>query len=139
MYVTCWTTNEVVIFDLTKDSIIGRVTTLYTPYGAALTPDGSELWTAAYGSNKIHIISTATNQVIAEIDSVSSFPVAITFTPDDASYAYVACELSTGGAHHHATGGVAPSSYVVIDRKTRKILSLQELPGTSTNIITGYK
>ena len=76
--------------------------------------------------------------MIATIDSVSQYPRAISFTPDGA-YAYVACELSAGGVHHHVTGGAPPSSYVVIDRKARKIISVQELPAVSTEIVTGYK
>jgi YVTN family beta-propeller protein len=138
MYVTCENTSEVVFFDLTRDSIIARVPTPILPWGAALTPDGSELWTATLGSNNVHVISTSTNQVIAEIDSVSQNPHAITITPDGA-YAYVACEFSSGGEHHHATGGVPPSSYVVINCKTRKIISIQDLPALSVGIVVGYK
>src|SRR5207248_3197117 len=104
----------------------------------SLSPEGSELWTVAYGSNAVYVISTATKQVIVEIDSVSSQPRAISITPDGA-YAYVACELSAGGVHHHATGGSPPSSYVVIDCKTRKVISIQELPAYSIGITIGYK
>jgi YVTN family beta-propeller protein len=138
MYVTCLNTSEVVVFDLIKDSIVARIPTPLLPLGAALTPDGSELWTVLYGSNGVDVISTATNQVIAEIDSVSQYPNVITFTPDGA-YAYIACELAAGGVHHHGTGGLPPSSYVVVDTKTRKIISIEELPAISVGIVTGYK
>ncbi|MFI5263393.1 MAG: hypothetical protein ACHQM6_02640 [Candidatus Kapaibacterium sp.] len=138
MYVTCLNTSEVVVFDLVKDSIIARIPTPGLPLGAAITPDGSELWATLYGSNAIDVISTTTNQVITKIDSVSQYPDAIIFTPDG-NYAFIACELSAGGVHHHITGGLPPSSYVVIDTKGRKILSIQELPAISVGIVAGYK
>jgi YVTN family beta-propeller protein len=138
MYAACQGTSEIVALDLIKDSIIARIPVQYGPWGEALTPDGSALWVVDYISSQITIISTTSNQVIATIDSVSQDPRAITFTPDGA-YAFVACELSAGGVHHHVTGGLPPSSYVVIDTKTRKILSIQELPALSTGIVAGYK
>lgn len=139
MYVTSENTSEVVVFDLTRDSIIARIPTPILPCGAALTPDGSELWTAEWGSSKVHVISTATNQVLTEIDSVGKDPHAITITPDGA-FAYVVCEFSAGGgSHNHGTGGQAPSSYVVIECKTRKIVTTQDLPGLSIGITAGYK
>jgi len=138
MFVTCVNTSEVVAFDLTKDSIIGRIPVPYFPSGAAVTPDESELWTVATGTNKIFISNTSTNLLTAEIDSVSLDPQVITFTPDGA-FAYIGCEFASGGVHHHETGGSPPSSYVVIDTKTRKILAVQELPAYSVSIVTGYK
>ena len=138
LYVTCLNTSEVVVFDLVRDSIIARIPIPSNPWGEALSPDGSELWIATWGANSVHVVSTATNQVIAKIDSVSLVPHAITITPDGA-YAYVACELASGGAHHHGTGATAPSSFVIIDCKTRKIVSIEELPSTSTGIVAGYK
>jgi YVTN family beta-propeller protein len=138
LYVTCLNTSEVVVFDLVKDSITARIPIPSNPWGEALSPDGSELWIATWGANAVHVVSTATNQVIAKIDSVSQVPHAITITPDGA-YAYVACELASGGAHHHGTGASAPSSFVVIDCKTRTIVSIEELPSTSTSIMAGYK
>ena len=96
------------------------------------------MWVTAYGANKINVVNTVTNQVIAEIDSISQNPRAITITPDGA-FAFVACELASGGVHHHGTGGLPPSSYVVIDCKTRKVISIQELPALSVGIAVGYK
>jgi YVTN family beta-propeller protein len=138
MYVSCENTNEVVVFDLTRDSIIARTPVNILPWGLALTPDDKELWVTAYGDSDVYVLNTATNQVLTIIDTVSALPHAITITPDGA-YVYVACELSSGGAHHHATGGQPPSSYVVINRKTRKILSIQELPALSVDITIGYR
>jgi len=138
MYVSCENTNEIVVFNLTNDSITSRIPILYSPWGLALTPDGSELWVAGYSDSTIQVVSTVTNQVVSIIDTVSNFPHAIVITPDG-NYAYVACELSSGGAHHHVTGGQPPSSYVVIDRKARKILSIQELPSYSVDITIGYR
>lgn len=139
MYVTCIGSSEVIAFDLMQDTIVARIPIHYQPWGEALRPPNeAELWTATYGSNAIHVISTSENKVVFQIDSISQLPRAITFTPDGA-FAYVACELSAGGAHHHGTGGVAPSSYVVIDCNTRKVVSIQDLPATSVSVTVGYK
>jgi DNA-binding beta-propeller fold protein YncE len=137
MYVTCNSSSEVVAFDLTKDSIIARIPIPYQPWGAAMRPNTNELWTATYGSNAVHIINTSLNQLTSEVDSVSQFPRAISFTPDGV-YAYVACELAGASTHHH--GGTGPaSSYVVIDCNTRKVISIQELPALSVDIAVGYR
>ena len=138
MYISCLNSSEIVVVDLIKDSIISRIPILYGPWGEALTPDGSELWVADYVSNQVDVISTTTNRVIAKIDSVSQYPHAIAITSDGA-FAYIACELSSGGVHHHVTGGLPPSSYVVIDCKKRAVLSIQELPAFSVGIVMGYK
>ncbi|MFI5263830.1 MAG: hypothetical protein ACHQM6_04890 [Candidatus Kapaibacterium sp.] len=138
MFVSCQGTSEIVELDLRKDSIVARIPIQYGPWGEAISPDGSELWVVNYLSNQVQIISTSTNNTLAVIDSISQYPRAITFTPDGA-YAFVACELSAGGVHHHVTGGLPPSSYVVINCRTRKVLSIQELPAVSTSIVTGYK
>ncbi|MDP4218902.1 MAG: YncE family protein [Bacteroidota bacterium] len=138
LYVTCNNTHEVVVFDLVKDTIKARIPVNNFPWGEALSPDGSELWVVTWGTNSIHVISTSTNQLITEIDSVSQNPHAVTITPDGA-FAYVACEFSAGGAHHHETGGLPESSYVVIDCKTRKIISIQELPAYSIDVKAAYK
>jgi YVTN family beta-propeller protein len=138
LYVTCNNTHEVVVFDLVQDTIKARIPVNNFPWGEVLSPDGSELWVVTWGTNSIHVISTVTNQVITEIDSVSQNPHAITITPDGA-FAYVACEFSAGGAHHHETGGLPESSYVVIDCKTKKIVSIQDLPAYSIDVKAAYK
>jgi YVTN family beta-propeller protein len=138
MYVSCQGTSEIVELDLRKDSVVARIPIQYGPWGEAISPDGSELWVVNYLSNQVQVIGTSTNNTLAVIDSISQYPRAITFTPDGA-YAFVACELSAGGVHHHVTGGLPPSSFVVINCRTRKVLSIQELPAVSTAIVTGYK
>jgi YVTN family beta-propeller protein len=136
MYVTCVNTSEVVVFDLQKDSIISRIKLPNSPRAEALSPDGKELWAATW-VNTIHVISTQTNQIIAEVDSVSQSPSAMMFTPDR-KYVYVACQYLLGGHHHASNAPVAPSSYVVIDAATRKILYISELPGISVGIVGGF-
>ncbi len=137
MYVTCVNTSEVVVFDLEKDSIISRIKLPNSPRAEALSPDGSELWAATW-VNTVHVISTATNHIIANIDSVSQGPHDMTFTPDG-KYVYVACEYLLGGHHHNSSyAAVSPSSYVVIDRVTRKIVTVTELPGYSVGIANGF-
>jgi len=138
MYVSCYNSSEIVVFNLTNDSISARVPINHNPDGMALTPDGTELWTVLYGDSVVSVINTSTHQVIARIDSVSYLPNSISITPDG-NYAYVSCDLSAGGAHHHATGGLPSSSYVVIDCKKRAILSIIELPPLSVGVTIGYK
>ncbi|MEI8134590.1 MAG: YncE family protein [bacterium] len=138
MYVSCLNTSEVVEINLTNDSIINRIPVLHNPWGLTLSPDGLELWVAVWGSSSVEAISTQTNQRIARLDSTSSLPHAITITPDG-RHVIAVCELAAGGAHHHGTGGTPPSSYVVMDRLTKKIVSVNDLPSLSLDITMGYK
>ena len=57
------------------------------PYGLALTPDGTQLWVADFGGDKVDVIDTGTNKVVSSI-VVGLLPSFIAFTPDG-SKAYV--------------------------------------------------
>jgi YVTN family beta-propeller protein len=137
MYVSALNQHSIVVFNLTKDSIVKRIRVEYNPFGLALTPDGSELWAAGWGSNNVQVINTATNEVIAKIDSVNLFPHAIAITPDGL-FAYVTCELSSGGAHNHGSG-TEFSRVVIIDCRTKKIVGSQSVPASSLGIVIGYR
>ena len=58
-----------------------------TPYAAATTPNGSEVWVVNYSSNTVSVISTSSNTVISTI-AVGSSPSAIAINPAG-TYAYV--------------------------------------------------
>ncbi|MEP7234447.1 MAG: hypothetical protein ABI778_04045 [Ignavibacteriota bacterium] len=137
MYVSCAGTAEVVVFDLRGDSIISRIQLLSSPRAAALSPNGKELWVATR-LNSIHVISTKTNTIIAQIDSVGESPSDMLFTADGKDV-YVACQYLEPRHSHHAGGGpVASSSYVVISAQTKKIISTFEVPGVSVGITRAY-
>jgi phospholipase C len=58
------------------------------PYGAAATPDGSEVWVTESGTNTVSVISTSTTKITGTV-VVGIYPHGIAITPDG-STAYVA-------------------------------------------------
>jgi phospholipase C len=58
------------------------------PYGAAATPDGSEVWVTESGTNTVSVISTSTNKITNTV-VVGIYPHGIAITPDGKT-AYVA-------------------------------------------------
>jgi len=58
------------------------------PYGAAATPDGSEVWVTESGTNTVSVISTSTTKIVNTV-VVGIYPHGIAITPDG-STAYVA-------------------------------------------------
>jgi len=58
------------------------------PYGAAATPDGSEVWVTESGTNTVSVISTSTNKITGTV-VVGLYPHGIAITPDGKT-AYVA-------------------------------------------------
>ena len=58
------------------------------PYGAAATPDGSEVWVTESGTNTVSIISTSTGKITSTV-VVGIYPHGIAITPDGKT-AYVA-------------------------------------------------
>jgi phospholipase C len=58
------------------------------PYGAAATPDGSEVWVTESGTNTVSVISTSTNKITGTV-VVGIYPHGIAITPDGKT-AYVA-------------------------------------------------
>jgi len=127
--------QEVTVFDLRTDSIIARISTQLSPYGAALTSDGKELWVANTGSNSVSIIDAVLLQPLLTLDTIASQPRSICFTPDGI-YVYIACQGLKGSSHH--MGGPPPSSVIVIDRGTRKLIATIELPTLSVSIAPGF-
>ncbi len=138
LYVGCQNSSEVVVFDLHLDSIIARIPVLFNPYGSHLTPDGSELWVAAWGSDQIKVISTLTNTVTATIDSINTNPRSVAFSRDG-KVAYVTTEKLDGGVHNHGVNGGAPASGIyIIDRITKKVIYTFAGAGYATEITTNF-
>jgi phospholipase C len=70
----------------TLGSAISSGTT--NPYGAAATPDGSEVWVTESGTNTVSVISTSTTKIVNTV-VVGIYPHGIAITPDGKT-AYVA-------------------------------------------------
>ncbi len=58
------------------------------PYALALSPNGTSIYVANFGSNTVSVIDTATNKITASVP-VGSYPSAIAISPNG-SKVYVA-------------------------------------------------
>ena len=77
------------IFSTTTFTLASAVSSGTTnPYGAAATPDGSEVWVTESGTNTVSIISTSTGKITSTV-VVGIYPHGIAITPDGKT-AYVA-------------------------------------------------
>ncbi|HEY5318802.1 MAG TPA: alkaline phosphatase family protein [Solirubrobacteraceae bacterium] len=81
--------GNVAILDASRMTLVKSITSGFTnPYGAAATPDGTEVWVTESGTNTVSVISTATNTITATV-VVGIYPHGIAITPDG-TRAYVA-------------------------------------------------
>lgn len=83
VFVTCSATNLVCTVDASNDSnlfIVNEIGVGTTPWGAALTPDGSLLYITNKGSNNVSVISTVLNTVIETIP-VGTSPWGVAINP----------------------------------------------------------
>jgi len=81
--------GNVAIFNASTYALASAIASGNTnPYGAAATPDGSEVWVTESGTNTVSVISTATNTITATV-VVGIYPHGIVITPDGTT-AYVA-------------------------------------------------
>lgn len=135
LFASCLEKQEVVVLDLLSDSVIARISVQFSPYGIAATPNGSEVWVANTGSNSITIIDAASLQTITTLDTIAAEPRDIRFT-SDGMYAYIACHGLKGASHH--IGGPPPSSVIMIETATRKIVTTIELPTFSVSVALGF-
>ncbi|MBV8218823.1 MAG: beta-propeller fold lactonase family protein, partial [Solirubrobacterales bacterium] len=77
------------IFDTSTFTLASAIASGTTnPYGAAATPDGSEVWVTESGTNTVSVISTSSNTITKTI-LVGIYPHGIAITPDGKT-AYVA-------------------------------------------------
>ena len=81
--------GNVAILDTSTFTLASAVSSGTTnPYGAAATPDGSEVWVTESGANTVSVISTSTNKITGTV-VVGIYPHGIAITPDGKT-AYVA-------------------------------------------------
>ena len=73
--------NDVSVIDTATNTVIATIPVGSTPYGVAVTPDGSKVYVTNFGSNTVSVIDGATNTVIATIPIANS-PGGVAVTPD---------------------------------------------------------
>jgi YVTN family beta-propeller protein len=106
-YVTNTVSGSVTVIDRAT----GAVKSLALGAGAeglTLSPNGKELWVAWRAGNRISILSTSTDEVIATIDAGGDGPQRIQFTPNGA-------EVWTSNVRSNTLG--------VFDASTRKLIA----------------
>jgi YVTN family beta-propeller protein len=82
--------NRVEVIDISTNSIFTTIpingVNDYGPTGIAITPDGSEVYVTIRGSDKVVVISTATNTVVSSISLTGSDTPPPYFSPSRNSY-----------------------------------------------------
>ena len=82
-------TSSVSVIDTSSNVVVATIPLgVVQARGVALSPDGTRLYVATYGSNSIKVINTASNSVIATIP-VGNLPLGVDASPDG-SKVYVA-------------------------------------------------
>ena len=74
-------TGNVTVIDLSTDSIIAQVYSGEGAEGAAVSPNGDELWVTNRAENTISVFNTKTLALISKIDC-GDFPIRIKFSPN---------------------------------------------------------
>jgi YVTN family beta-propeller protein len=82
-YIPNATDGTVSVIDTATNTVSTTVTVGSSPTGAAVTPDGTQVYVtnSSHSSNSVSVIDTATNTVGATI-SVGSNPIGVAVTPD---------------------------------------------------------
>ena len=84
--------GTVSVIDTVTNAVITTVPVGFSPFGVAVTPDGSKVYVANSGSNNVAVIDTVTNAVIAKVP-VGLDAAGVAVTPNG-SKVYVANEGS---------------------------------------------
>ena len=92
-YITNQNSNTVSVIDTATDTVIATIPVGLSPFGVAVSPDGSKVYVANTGANTLSVIDTATNTVSATVP-VGFGPRGVAVKPDR-SKVYVAVQLST--------------------------------------------
>ena len=111
-YVVNQRDNTVSVVDPSTNLVTATIPVTTNPFGAGITPDGSEVW-VLHASRQIDVISTATNTVVGTFGVAMSgnlFDVA--FTPDGATA--VLTGNSGGGAQSIAFVDVATRTLITV-------------------------
>jgi YVTN family beta-propeller protein len=93
-YIGVFGNNTVAVFDSANNQLLSTIRVPagphgvvgLTPHGLAMTPDGSQVLVAGFGTNRVSAIDTATNEVTWSVPVASPHNIAIT---PDGQTAYV--------------------------------------------------
>lgn len=96
LYVANLRGNNVSVIDPATNTVVATVPVGANPEGVAVSPDGSQAWTANNSSSTVSVIDTATNTVVSTI-AVGRLPGPVSFAPDGA-HAYVGTSSAPGSA-----------------------------------------
>ena len=89
VYATNITTDDVSVLDAATGAPDGAAIPVGTsPYGVAVTSDGTRAYASSFGTNAVSVIDAATRAVVATIP-VGASPIGVAMSPDD-SLVYVA-------------------------------------------------
>jgi YVTN family beta-propeller protein len=105
-YVTNVRSNNVSVIDTATNQVVATVAVGSTPFGVAVTSDGTHTYVTNRDSNSVSVIDTATNQVVTTV-AVGSQPLGVAITPD--------------GAHAYVTNANSPN-VSVIDTVTNQVM-----------------
>ena len=72
--------NTVLVIDTATNTVVATIAVGQTPFGVAITPDGTRAYVAEANSFTVSVIDTATNTVVASI-AVGLFPEGVAITP----------------------------------------------------------
>src|SRR6266849_5613706 len=64
-YITNQSSSTVSVIDTATDTVIATIPVGLTPFGVAVSPEGSKVYVANLASNTVSVIDTATNTIIA--------------------------------------------------------------------------
>ncbi len=132
--------SDLRVIDLAGDSLYTIIPTGGPGFLADLTPDGSEIYVADWGSRSVTVINATTFQREATImDPYFAFPHGVAFTPDG-RYALITNENQNGAApaHHPTEGGGARGNITIIDTQTRLVVKAIDLEPVSAGIAVKF-
>ena len=80
-YITNHGSNTVSVIDTATNTVTATVPVGSSPWGVAVSPDGTRVYVTNWNSNTVSVIDTATNTVTATVN-VKSNPIGIVVSPD---------------------------------------------------------
>ncbi len=127
--------NAVYFLNTATDAVTTIPISLYTPYGVAISPDGSKAYFTSFNKTTpdIFVVNIATRQLQPQVLQVSTFPKSIFLTPDGAqawvnfaqsSTIYVVDLLSFTVAGTISTPGTADTGMAFSPDGTRAYIAL---------------